>query len=84
MTDEEHSPYPKSMIGRGIRSFFHFTGNLFGDGSWKVGPLQQQLIDTLLAALEPKVRDLIKKQLLQRFIYSFGMEANQPILLQRF
>ena len=71
MIEDEHSPYPKTVIGRIINAAFNFTGSLTGSGSWKVRPIQQNLIDALLPALEPEVRALVEQQLDQPYYISF-------------
>lgn len=68
---DNYSPYPKSLLGRAFRSFSHFTEHLTGTGGWKVRPLQQRLLDALLAALDPGVRALLEQQLAQPFFMQF-------------
>ncbi len=83
--DDDFSPYPKSMIGRASRSFWHFVGNLTGSGTYKLIPLQQQVLDTLLPELEPEVRTLVEVQLTQPYYMQFWHEGRiSPIYFKHF
>jgi hypothetical protein len=85
MTDEDPSPYPTTIIGRGIRLFFQFTGNLSGSGSWKLKTVQQQLVDGLLPALKTNIRRLVEQQLSQPFYMQFWLGGRiSPIFFKDF
>jgi hypothetical protein len=85
MTKEGYSPYPKTIIGRMLDALFNFTGSLTGSGSWKVRPLQQNLIDALLLALEPEVRALVTQQLNQPYYISFWHDGRvSPFFFRNF
>lgn len=85
MIDAEFDPYPKTVIGRAVRSFWHFVGNLTGSGTWKITKLQQQLLDALLPALEPDVRALVEMQLQQPFYMQFWHGGRiSPIYFKNF
>lgn len=68
---DDYSPYPQSLFGRASRAFSHFTEYLGGSGGWKLKPLQQQILDALLPALEPEIRILLVRQLAQPFFMQF-------------
>lgn len=74
MTDDlpdDYSPYPKSLIGRALDSFYEFTGYVGGTGDWKVTPLQQKILDAFLPTLGPGTQKLLEQQLAQPFYMQF-------------
>jgi hypothetical protein len=66
-----YSPYPKSLLGRALRSLGNWTEHLTGTGTLKIIPLHQQLLDAFLSALEPDMRLLLEQQLAQPFFMQF-------------
>lgn len=88
MTEElpdDYSPYPKSLIGRAFRSFSHLTEHFTGTGDWKVRPIQQQLLDAYLSALEPGIRVLLEQQLAQPFFMQFWHKGRiSPFFFENF
>lgn len=82
---DDYSPYPISLIGRAFRSFENFTEVLTGSGAWKLRPLQQQLIDTFLPALDLDIRDLLEQQLAQPFFMQFWHKGRvSPFFFKNF
>jgi hypothetical protein len=74
MTEElpdDYNPYPKSFLGRASRRFWRWMGNLTGSGAYRIIPLHRQLLDTFLSAVEPDVRAMLEKQLVQPFYMQF-------------
>jgi len=88
MTDElpdDYSPYPKSLIGRAIRSFSHFTEHLGGTGDWKLRSLHRKILDALFPVLEPEIQILLEKQLAQPFFMQFWHKGRiSPFFFKNF
>ncbi|MBK8631690.1 MAG: hypothetical protein IPN84_16315 [Sphingomonadales bacterium] len=72
MMESEESPYPKTIFGKLLRSFFLWTGSLSGDGSRKIRPIHQDLLNKFLPTLEDEIQLVVVNQLEQPFYMQFN------------